>query len=434
MFAYRGIFARPAPYVLWIAYFSFAAGKAVVQRAYGMLLGAKAANNQYSRFPRAACTACAIFFLGPVHHYVDAFMNGDVAQGRNTTQECLRAVLNSWGGDEELTKRQANATSNVVLGGRINVSRAQSEGIVSAEPEGTKVEKLLKQLEDCAEQNFCAASTADNIVGKTRWMTSQHFMHMGAAALQPFAQRARGGDPDDTWTPAMQEALEYIKVIFSEEFKPRLEVKLKESDADRAEDKDCILLFTDCAEENEGKDGALFKCHVEGVTERVDRVSFFAYDKRDKSCHSGHGTIPAEFRREYFKVRKTYIGVGEEVAAVGALFSAPKLFRGRRVIHFVDNAGSLLHLVNGYAGQPDSARIVNLFHIAVAALGIHWWGEWIPSKANIADIMTRPGRFFELQAGLGASQHIHKHEFKMPPLGDDSVTLTDWMRAMRAKE
>ena len=77
---------------------------------------------------------------------------------------------------------------------------------------------------------------------------------------------------------------------------------------------------------------------------------------------------------------------------------------------------------------------MNLFHIAAAALGIHWWGEWIPSKANIADIMTRPGRFFELQAGLGASQHIHKHEFKMPPLGDDSVTLTAWMRAMRAKE
>ena len=117
---------------------------------------------------------------------------------------------------------------------------------------------------------------------------------------------------------------------------------------------------------------------------------------------------------------------------MGAFFSAPNLFRGRRVIHFVDNAGSLSHLVNGYAGQPDSARIVNLFHIAQAALNVHWWGEWIPSKANIADIMTRPGRFFELQAGLGAGQFINQYEFKMPPLGDDSVTLKEWMRAMRS--
>jgi len=44
--------------------------------------------------------------------------------------------------------------------------------------------------------------------------------------------------------------------------------------------------------------------------------------------------------------------------------------------------------------------------------------------------MTRPGRFFELQAGLGADQVILQHEFKMPPLGDDSMTLTEWMRAM----
>ena len=63
---------------------------------------------------------------------------------------------------------------------------------------------------------------------------------------------------------------------------------------------------------------------------------------------------------------------------------------------------------------------------------MQWWGEWIPSKANIGDIMTRPERFHELQRGLGASQHINKYEFVMPPLGDDTVTLTDWMRTMRA--
>ena len=63
---------------------------------------------------------------------------------------------------------------------------------------------------------------------------------------------------------------------------------------------------------------------------------------------------------------------------------------------------------------------------------MQWWGEWIPSKAKIADIMTRPERFHELQEGLGVSQHIVQYEFVMPPIGDDTVTLTDWMRIMRA--
>ena len=36
----------------------------------------------------------------------------------------------------------------------------------------------------------------------------------------------------------------------------------------------------------------------------------------------------------YFE-RKSYIGPGEETAAIGAFYSAPSLFRDRKVIHFV---------------------------------------------------------------------------------------------------
>ena len=49
---------------------------------------------------------------------------------------------------------------------------------------------------------------------------------------------------------------------------------------------------------------------------------------------------------------------------------------------------------------------------ALIALGCDWYGEWIPSKANIADIMTRPA-------------------LKMPPLGDSWESLAAWARRMR---
>ena len=132
----------------------------------------------------------------------------------------------------------------------------------------------------------------------------------------------------------------------------------------------------------------------------MQKVAGFAFDQRDGEHYSVHGTIPAEYM-ENFEKRKTYIGPGEEVGGVAAFYSLPpKLFKGRRIIHFVDNAGSLSHLVNGYAGQPDSARIVNMFHVALIAFGSEYWGEWVPSKENIAVIMTRPERFAELKAGL----------------------------------
>ena len=46
------------------------------------------------------------------------------------------------------------------------------------------------------------------------------------------------------------------------------------------------------------------------------------------------------------------------------MYSAPEIFAGRKVVHFVDNAGSLSHLVNGYANAADSAQLVNMFHAA----------------------------------------------------------------------
>ena len=47
----------------------------------------------------------------------------------------------------------------------------------------------------------------------------------------------------------------------------------------------------------------------------------------------------------------------------------------------MNNAGSLSHLVNGYANQADSAHLVNLFHAALIALRVKWWGEWVsPAK------------------------------------------------------
>ena len=76
-----------------------------------------------------------------------------------------------------------------------------------------------------------------------------------------------------------------------------------------------------------------------------------------------------------------------------------------------------------------------MFHIALLALGVEWYGEWIPSKANIADIMTRPERFHELLEGLGiAEDQITRLRLELPPLGADWQDLKHWMRTMRARQ
>lgn len=93
--------------------------------------------------------------------------------------------------------------------------------------------------------------------------------------------------------------------------------------------------------------------------------------------------------------------------------------------------------MNGYSGKVDMAGLINMFHVALLALGVDWYGEWCPSKANVADIMTRPERFHELIEGLSKlpsemCTEIVKTDLRLPPLGKSWTDLKAWMRSIRA--
>ena len=108
-----------------------------------------------------------------------------------------------------------------------------------------------------------------------------------------------------------RESRAFLTAVVSEDFKPRVEIDLlrrEKGDADGG----VVLLFTDCAEENELTE------YASSGRSRVDGVSFFVFDPRDNAYHSSHGVIPPSFQESYFKERNTYIGVGEECAAVAS--------------------------------------------------------------------------------------------------------------------
>ena len=74
---------------------------------------------------------------------------------------------------------------------------------------------------------------------------------------------------------------------------------------------------------------------------------------------------------------------------VAARLTFPNVLRGRRVLHFVDNTVALSKAVHGYANEPDMAAVVNALHACDAALQCDSWYEWVPSKANVADLPSR---------------------------------------------
>ena len=97
----------------------------------------------------------------------------------------------------------------------------------------------------------------------------------------------------------------------------------------------------------------------------------------------------------------------------------------RRVIHFADNTGALSAVVHGYSSKPDCARLVSLLHAQLAGLLCEVWWEWVPSKANPADIPTRPERAHEM------SPSAVEIPILLPPVEEVTGDFAAWIAGVR---
>ena len=110
------------------------------------------------------------------------------------------------------------------------------------------------------------------------------------------------------------------------------------------------------------------------------------------ACHA-YARVPQSIVEllDAIKKRDTYIGQWELLAAPAPFISLPAdWFTGRPIELWIDNAGAIGGLVKGYSGKPDCAKIINMFHFAVAKLGAaSLYIDYVPSESNPADVPSR---------------------------------------------
>ena len=162
--------------------------------------------------------------------------------------------------------------------------------------------------------------------------------------------------------------------------------------------------------------------------QRRSTLCWWVYDQLTGIEEEAHVDLPEYYYSLLQADLKTYISQAELIAGIMPFWSRPDLFAGRRVIHFMDNTAALSALANGYSRKPDLARLVNLYHVAVVALGCEWWGEWVPSAANLADIPTR-----EKSAGRRPAHVRDGGAVELPPLHWGAGQLREWMARMEER-
>lgn len=205
----------------------------------------------------------------------------------------------------------------------------------------------------------------------------------------------------------MGHALEFASLLFEEGRVPRMEVPVV-----RTRRRLPIVLYTDAS--------FMWQIGPDGTLHPHAFICAWAFDQETGEEVALHRFVPAYFYRFFAEGKLTYIAQVELLAVVAALYTRPDLFAGRQVIHFCDNTVALSALVHGYAGKEDMARMVNAFHLAAVALGVDFYHEWVPSKANVADIPTRPERAREVPA------HVVLGRLDLPPVSGEAGALRWW--------
>ena len=139
--------------------------------------------------------------------------------------------------------------------------------------------------------------------------------------------------------------------------------------------------------------------------------------------------------RAFVPGKRQYIGQLELIYAVAPYYTLPELFRGRDVIHFIDNTSACWALVKGYSKAIDCGLIVNAFHACNLGLQARVFFEYVNTKATPAALPSR-GATEELldelrRAGIG--DNIQQVECILPHTRSWWSSAGRWVSEIKSK-
>jgi len=407
--AYRRI-PVATPWHAVIGLWSFVLRRVVYYWLPGHCFGFTSSVVNFNRFPKLMVAMARVLFAVPCDHYFDDYIIVDVAAAGASGQECLAGAHCVVGQAVEPRKRKDMASSNVALGTLANVSRAASDGRVTLSPTVRRCRTVLAMLAAARAHNHLSSGEAGTIRGKLGWILTAAASRVGRAACQPLVLREHESAVE--WTPALEQSYQFFAVLLDTSSErpalPPLEVSI------HRHPRRPVVIYSD----------AMFR-RVDGAP--FSRVAWVAFIPGRRPIMA-RMVLPQWVYELLSPDSITLIQQAEIVAGLGAYRSLRHLLFDEAVVHFVDNTGALSNMVHGYARTPDCGRLVNSLHLALAALRCKVWFEWVPSKANVADLPSRDEDELLLDAldagGVGAA--FDEIAFDLPPFATWAAPLAEF--------
>jgi hypothetical protein len=373
----------------------------------GHNFGLTAAVVNFNRYPELVVVVTRVMLLTPAEHYYDDFIVPDLRAGGGTGLKAVQSVILDLARgaprhplrpirapELDPDKTQPTSSTNVLLG--VNADLTDPSAVVFSVNQ-TRCAAVLAMFQGAFHKRFLTPHLASQIRGKLYFLLSAAFAAVGRAATLPLVQR-QYRDTNYAFHPGSE--LNHT-MLFFEALLPRLPSLRVPVSPDTSRP---LLVYTDASFFTRRGRGPRptteAACAALRAEELRGALGAVVYDPEDGTARFAAADPPwALLLSEWSTDRKTYIAELEALAAVSVYTTYPTLFAGRKVTHYIDNTVALSALVHGYAHKPELAKTVNVFYAQMLGLRTSVYFDWVPSKANIADLPSR-GAFAHTRAEL----------------------------------
>ena len=399
--AYRRVPTRQ-PQFTCVAVWDADTSKVVYCDVPGHNFGLKSAVVNFNRFPELAAAAARRLLWCVTEHYYDDNDTCETKEAGTSGQDALVTLCGDelFGFGYDPGKDVIMDESNEYLGVVSDLGRVD-EGVVTMDVSAKRRKKIKALTSEILRSRRLQSGLASTIFGKARFMLSPCFGSLGKACLQPVMERqyAKG---TSALNGELEDSIEFIEFLC--DYLPPLELPLIPSELDK------VVIFSDA--EGKKRDGE------DAPSGHLGAVVYHPVYGR----HYCYAQAPPEWVALFdrIKQRETYIGQFELAAALAAVISLPEEWlRGRPVEIWVDNSGAVGSLVKGYSGVADCAKIVNLFHFAIAKVGVaSIWIDYVASESNPADVPSRLHEMSEEEAREALREFGSIMEMTLPTFAD----------------
>ena len=362
--AYRfvPIFPDHIPFCM-VTYWSVKQGRVLIQKYNGMLFGLSGAVVAFNRWPRLA-EALTRRLLGIMFSmYFDDATIQDWQSEKGSGQAMVQRMMAILGSPFAPSKTQFMAIHGVFLGLSHHLESWITGGFVRIWIKQTLLDKVALIIQQCRDSKSCGSGVAAKLFGCLNFLDTATYGHILRGGLGALKECISGSD-----SPSLPEKIE------------RTFVQIEAILSRRPER---LILMNNMVK-------SPFVAASDAALEGGIGTGGFLIDVLGHSKTGAYMTMGREVF-DMWQPGDRKIAQLELLMVLDTFLSAAHVMRGRRGVFFIDNIAALMSLVRGSSRNEDLDAMASMIRGLCMELDISVYFEWIQSKSNWSDGISRDG-------------------------------------------